>query len=415
MEKALNITIQATTNKLGALHASQLVYLLVSIQPPAEFQQTRTSLNICLVIDRSTSMREERLDQVKAAAALILEKLTPSDTLSVISFSDRAEVVVPNSPVTNRTLLMARVQSIQASGGTEIYQGLAMGMQELAKYLGKQGISHLVLLTDGHTYGDAGQCIELAQRAASRSIGISALGIGTEWNDQFLDALVAPSGGQSAYIDDPNRILDLLQERIKGLGAAYAHNLRILPHFPDNVNVISAFKTAPFAQPLSLTSKGINIGALEGGHTLAILLEVNIPPSSAGETLVLPLGIVADIPQFHLQNQEFTTQFMLNIVSGHPLAEPPNDLVEAVQVLNLYRMSEKAWQEIETGHLDKATKRMERLTTRLFEAGYHQLAQNARQETELLEKQGTISLEGRKKLKYGTRALITPKNMPLEE
>lgn len=46
-------------------------------------------------------------------------------------------------------------------------------MQEFAKQLGKQGLSHLVLLTDD-TYGDAGQCIELAQRAASRNIGISA-------------------------------------------------------------------------------------------------------------------------------------------------------------------------------------------------------------------------------------------------
>ncbi len=415
MENALNITVQATANRLGALQTSQLLYLLVNIHPPAEFQQSRTSLNICLVIDKSTSMREERLDQVKTAAALILEKLTANDNLSVITFSDRAEVVVPNSAVTNRTTLMARVQSIQASGGTEIYQGLALGMQELSKQLGKRGLSHLVLLTDGHTYGDAEQCIELAQRAASRNIGISALGIGTEWNDQFLDALVAPSGGQSAYIDDPNRILELLQERVKGLGAAYAHNVRIMSHFPEGMSIISAFKTAPYAQPLSPNAKGISLGALEGGHTLSILLEVNIAPAPAGTTIQFPLGIVADVPQYQLQNHEFSATFSLDIVTGQPHVEPPVALVEAVQVLNLYRMSEKAWQEIETGHLDRATRRMERLTTRLFEAGYDHLAQNARIETELLQKQGTISGEGRKKLKYGTRALMTKNNGLTEE
>ncbi|MBP7999086.1 MAG: VWA domain-containing protein [Chloroflexi bacterium] len=415
MEKALNITVQATTNKLGALNVSQLLYLLVNVQPPPEYQKARTTLNICLVIDRSTSMRGERLDQVKAAAALILEKLTAEDTLSVITFSDRAEVVVPNGPVTNRTMLMARVQGIQASGGTEIYQGLAMGMQELAKYLGRQGLSHLVLLTDGHTYGDAGQCIELSQRAASRNIGISALGIGTEWNDQFLDALVAPSGGQSAYIEDPNRILELLQERVKGLGAAYAHNVRLIPRFPEGVQVVSAFKTAPYAQPLSANSKGISLGALEGGYTLSILLELNVPPFPVGTTVQLPLGIIADIPQYQLQNHEISSVYTLHVVQGQPLVDPPVALVEAVQVLNLYRMSEKAWQEIETGHLDKATKRMERLTTRLFEAGYAQLAQNARTETDLLQKQGKLSVEGRKKLKYGTRALMTQKSTRTEE
>ncbi len=415
MEKALEITVQATTNRLGALHVSQLVYLLVNMQPPAEFQQARTTLNISLVIDRSTSMRGERLDQVKAAAALILEKLTPQDTLSVITFSDRAEVVVPNTPVNNRTMLLARIQGIQASGGTEIYQGLAMGMQELVKQLGKQGLSHLVLLTDGHTYGDAGQCIELAQRAASRNVGISALGIGTEWNDQFLDALVAPSGGQSAYIEDPNLILELLQERVKGLGAAYAHNVRIVPRFTDSVQVISAFKAAPYAQPLSPGSKGVNVGTLEGGHTLSILLELSVQPTSPGITLQLPMTISADIPQFHLKNQEFSAFCTINIVEGQPLVEPPPALVEAVQVLSLYRMSEKAWQEMETGHLERATKRMERLTTRLFEAGYNQMAQKARNETEYLQKQGTFSLEGRKKLKYGTRALMTQKSLQTEE
>lgn len=415
MERALHVSIQTTSDKLSAMHVSQLLYLLVNIQPPKEFQQTRTSLNICLVIDRSTSMRGERLDQVKAAAALILEKLTPDDTLSVITFSDRAEVVVPNTPVTNRTMLMARVQGIQASGGTEIYQGLALGMQELAKQLGKQGLSHLVLLTDGHTYGDAGQCIELAQRAASRNIGISALGIGTEWNDQFLDALVAPSGGQSAYIEDPNRILELLQERVKGLGAAYAHNVRLTPRFPDGITVVSAFKTAPYAQPLSVIAKGISVGALEGGATLSVLLELNIQPMPPNTTIQLPLAVVADIPQFQQQNQEFSAFTTLDVVSGQPLSEPPMAMIEAVQVLNLYRMSEKAWQEMETGHLERATKRMERLTTRLFEAGYDQLAQNARLETEILQKQGTISMEGRKKLKYGTRALMTQRSLKLEE
>lgn len=136
---------------------------------------------------------------------------------------------------------------------------------------------------------------------------------------------------------------------------------------------------------------------------------------SPNTTIQLPLAVVADIPQFQQQNQEFSAFTTLDVVSGQPLSEPPMAMIEAVQVLNLYRMSEKAWQEMETGHLERATKRMERLTTRLFEAGYDQLAQNARLETEILQKQGTISMEGRKKLKYGTRALMTQRSLKLEE
>ena len=40
-------------------------------------------------------MRGERLEKVIAAAELLLERLGPDDALSLVSFSDRAEVVLP--------------------------------------------------------------------------------------------------------------------------------------------------------------------------------------------------------------------------------------------------------------------------------------------------------------------------------
>jgi hypothetical protein len=43
----------------------------------------------------------------------------------------------------------------------------------------------------------------------------------------------------------------------------------------------------------------------------------------------------------------------------------------------------------------------------LLEIGQTQLAQQAYAETERLANMGTVSPEGRKKLKYGTRALLT--------
>jgi hypothetical protein len=82
-------------------------------------------------------------------------------------------------------------------------------------------------------------------------------------------------------------------------------------------------------------------------------------------------------------------------------------LTDAVQALNFYRLNEKVWEEIEDGDLSKATTRMRRLTTRLLEAGHTQLAQQAYAESERLSNMGSLSHEGRKRLKYGTRSLLT--------
>jgi hypothetical protein len=72
----------------------------------------------------------------------------------------------------------------------------------------------------------------------------------------------------------------------------------------------------------------------------------------------------------------------------------------------MYRLNEKALDEVDAGQLESATKRMKHLTARLLEAGQTRLAQQAHLEGERLANMGTLSLEGRKKLKYGTRALL---------
>ncbi|NKQ35918.1 MAG: VWA domain-containing protein, partial [Chloroflexi bacterium] len=193
---ALTVDVKASRKEVAVSESNQMLYLLVNILPPQQSSQQRP-LNLSLVIDRSTSMKGNRLNNVKTAVELLVEQLTPEDTLSIISFSDRAEVVVEAAPVVHKMPIASRVRSIRASGGTEIYQGLYAGVKELRKANTERCVNQLILLTDGHTYGDIEQCLDLAKQVTREDIGFSAFGIGTEWNDQFLDALVTPSSGQS--------------------------------------------------------------------------------------------------------------------------------------------------------------------------------------------------------------------------
>ena len=89
----LDLTLSAT--RLPLADTPQLLYALLTIRPRREAQEGRRPLNVGLVIDRSTSMRGERLARVTEAVELLLDKLGRDDTLSLVSFSDRAEVVLP--------------------------------------------------------------------------------------------------------------------------------------------------------------------------------------------------------------------------------------------------------------------------------------------------------------------------------
>jgi len=406
----LQISIQTSRNRLAFSDTAQLIYMLVEIQSPEQHLDTRRPLNISLVIDRSTSMRGARIQNVKTAVELILSKLMPDDAISVISFSDRAEVILPAGKIKNVQALMARIRGIEPSGGTEIFQGLQTSVQEMSRASLNLHTNHIILLTDGHTYGDSDQCLKLVKDIANQDIGVSAFGIGTEWNDKFLDKLVSPSGGRSGFIETPEEIISFLQKSIDGLGNIYAHDVRLLPCFPQDITLQYGFRLTPHPQPVPVDDDGIKLGNLEGHSPLAVLLELAVPPLSREARFNLPLKFTAAISKAQSNSLGATTNFgdqvQLFVLRNPPLASPPPDLVKAVRLLNLYRMNERVWEDVEAGDLDHATRRMRHLSTRLLEAGKTRLAQQAFAETERLVTIGQLSGKGRKRLKYGTRAML---------
>ncbi len=400
----LEIEIHLSREKIDISDSNQLVYLLVTITPPKQTGE-QLPLNISLVIDKSTSMQGKRLQNVKTAVELLIEKLSPEDTLSIISFSDRAQLVTPAEQISNRNQINAQVRAIQASGGTEIYQGLQAGVKELRKSNLKKHSNQLILLTDGHTYGDAQECLDLAQSVAGDGIGISAFGIGSEWNDQFLDRLVSPSGGQSGFIEDPSNIVTFLQKRINGLGLLYAQNVRLKQAFPKSLNVKYGFKLIPFAQPLQVHDNEIKLGDIESRSPLSFLFEIGIESQPTDTRINISLSFTAVLPT-KAQTISFKETTRLYVIADAPRTMPPDKIVDAVRVLNMYRMNEKVWEEVEAGRVDVAATKMQHLSTRLLEAGQEELAHQATMEIEKINQAGTMSLEGRKRLKYGTRAMF---------
>ena len=403
----LAVNTQLSRRTIKPLDDDQLLYLMATLRAPDTHEHKSIPLNLALVFDRSTSMSGERLAKVKAAARHLVQQLSPTDLLSVITFSDRAEVVVPASHVKQDRRIIGHINGVQASGGTEILQGLRAGVRELSRSPLGEYLNHVVLMTDGHTYGDDEQCLALTRSAASRGIAVSAFGIGGDWNDQFLDQLVTPSGGRSAHIDTPAQIADFLREQINGLGATYANNIRLSFELPRGVRCNYAIKLSPYSLPLDCNTLPMQLGAVEMRAPLSLLLELIVPPLKTGMELTLPLSFVVDIPSAQVRERSLLFEETVTAVDLDTGIIPPPVVLKAVQMLNLHRINEKAWQDFEAGDSGKATKRMEVLTTRLMEAGHPELAEQVKLEKQRLILMGTVSQEGRKRLKYGTRSLLT--------
>ena len=190
--------------KVDAQLNSSQRQLSLAISAIPDESSVELPLNLCLVLDRSGSMSERPLEIVKEAAISIIEKLKPSDHISIIAFDHRAKVIVPNQPVTNIEPIKQKIRLMVADGGTAIDEGLRLGLKEVAAN-NLNCVSRIFLLTDGENeHGDNNRCLKLAALAAEYNVTIDALGFGEHWNQDVLEKISDSARGTLAYIEEPS-------------------------------------------------------------------------------------------------------------------------------------------------------------------------------------------------------------------
>ena len=87
---------------------------------------TAAPMNLAVVIDRSGSMKGDRIANAMNAAVVALERMRDGDTMSVVSFDTAAQLVVPPTRISpsNRASVEAAIRSIRLGGDTCISCGL---------------------------------------------------------------------------------------------------------------------------------------------------------------------------------------------------------------------------------------------------------------------------------------------------
>ncbi len=402
---------------LMKINEPQLLFVMMELTAPAD-AKTHPSppINVCLVLDRSTSMQGERMDTLKSTAIELINQLRQDDIISIVTFSDRAEVLVSAGKRTDKNEIEKKIKLIQSGGGTEIFRGLEAGFFEVRSRLSNNFTNHIILITDGRTYGDEAECIRIADQSAIYGIGISGLGIGSEWNDVFLDSLAARTGGSSMFISQARDIDKFLREKFTGLEQIYAERVTFDIHVKPGVELRYAFRLSPEANPLKTISP-IRLGTIPKAPNLAFILEFMVDPivSFSGNLPLAEGQISLDIPTRANPNYVLSLQLARIVSEETDLEPPPTRLLKAMSQLTLYRMQERANQYLAEGQLDDASRHLHNLATHLFSQGQHELARTTLHEADNIDQRLGLSDAGKKQIKYGTRALLLPSSLPISD
>ena len=410
---ALTLKHAVSHRALPPREEEQILYILLEVAPSPGLQVTRLPFNLCLVIDRSTSMQGVRLQRVKDATNFIIDFLDDFDIFSLVTFSDRAEIVIPAQSQVDKAFAKSRVSTVRSAGGTEILQGMLLGLSEIDRWRSPDMVNHLILLTDGQTYGGERECVEEAEAAGRRQISITAMGIGQDWNDKLLDEIASNSGGKSTYIDSISRVTNFFRECIHSLTTTVARDVNLTVRLAPGVQIQEAYRVSPYMQHLSADHGVLSLGQLGSEQASSAILELLVPPQTAGKVRIAQLELAADVPSASQRNQLVKKEIDIDIIDGLELGEPPPpSIVSTLGKLAIFKMQEKTIQDLEDGDLERASQRLETMATRLLNIGENELAKSALLEAGRLARTGHLSPEGRKKIRYGTRSLsMMPKEV----
>ncbi len=350
---------------------SQVAYVLVEASPTEVVAQVRMPLNFALVLDHSGSMRGKKLASVKEAVKMVIDHLSPGDYISLVMFSDKAEVIIPAMPARDPQGMKAAVDGIKVKGGTNMARGMRAGLDELRRQIVPYAVNRMILLTDGRTIKEK-QCRELAREARETGVVINPLGIGSDWDEDLLDDIGELSGGaQADFIRTPTDAMSIFQQQLQSAIDVAVRNAVLTLRLPMGVSPKRATRVLPTisefdASVLSDRQIVLPLGDLEKNNPQAVLIELLIAPRPAGLFRVARAELSYDVPTLRLAGETVCEDIKITFRSDAMLAGQLNPTVmNFVEKANAHRLVSQVLDEYKrTG---KATTRLAPNVTRVLD------------------------------------------------
>jgi Ca-activated chloride channel family protein len=175
---------------------------ILPVKMKAPDYEERYATALALVIDRSGSMDGDKIEICKSAAIATIELLTRKDYVAVVAFDSVAQWVVPLTRVTSPAAIASQIATISAGGGTNIHPGMVAAQGALAGCKAK--VKHMIVLSDGQTYGSGYQ--GLAAQLRSEGVTVSTVAVGSGADTNLLTSIAAAGGGSFYETHDPSNI-----------------------------------------------------------------------------------------------------------------------------------------------------------------------------------------------------------------
>lgn len=276
-------------------HKGQKLFLKIEIVP-IEITTESLPLNICLLIDKSSSMAGKKLDNAKEGAINLITQLGSKDYCGIVTFESKIDVVVPGQHVTDKSMFESKIRKISVGNTTELYEGLRKAFHELKNPLhtyygpGKEPVRRIILLSDGNPTDKKPESAyrTLAQKIREMGTSITALGIGEDYNEDLLSAIAEESGGIWHHVTSPDDIPDVFSREVNNMKTVVYSQPQLIVALSEGVNISDIYKSEPEVYRISNITKSNNeyripVRDITTGEPQTVVARIAVPPRPEGE------------------------------------------------------------------------------------------------------------------------------------
>jgi Ca-activated chloride channel family protein len=303
---ATQVQLKLETGQASLLAGStQRLFIKVELTgaiPPAG--QERAPINVAIVLDRSGSMSGEKIQNARQAAMAALEYLNSSDTIALVTYDDTVDVPFAAAKLENKQAVQRAIRRIDTGGMTALYAGVSEGAKQLTRFLDRERINRIVLISDGlaNVGPDTPEALgALGQKLARRRISVSTIGLGLGYNEDLMMRLADASDGNHVFVEDPEQLARIFRKEFGELGTVVAQAATVIIQCEEGVKPIRILGREG---RINGNKVEVDIQQLYADQKRYLLLEVEVTPGTAGNS--------RDIARVNLDYDDLVTNTRAN-------------------------------------------------------------------------------------------------------
>jgi hypothetical protein len=243
-------------------------------------------LNLALVIDESGSMSEpDKIAWAKDAFELLLRRLRPQDVLSVVAFSEEAQLLLPATrlgSISDREGLIGRVRGLTAEGASILEAGLEAGYAQVLAGYRPDGVNRVLLISDG--LAEQQRALEVVKAYRRRGISLSTIGVGMSCDLKTLNALSREGAGSARFISNRAKMEEIFSTDLDRTAVPIAYDLAIELELGRGTELLG---TWGYEHSVSGTTVHYSLPALHHRDYETMLVQLRLPaPEAPGPATV---------------------------------------------------------------------------------------------------------------------------------